>query len=80
MYRKTNDYLDRTDLIRKCRLNKNSNVDIVMTTLAGAFAGVLSWVCVIPFDVVKTIMQAEQNAKYRSIYHCITMNFKVRII
>ncbi|XP_055849522.1 solute carrier family 25 member 45 isoform X1 [Episyrphus balteatus] len=79
-YRLTMEQLDKAEFMkrRKQRLYKDGTpkVDIFITTLAGAFAGILSWVCVIPFDVVKTIMQAEENARYKSITHCIKTNFK----
>lgn len=80
-YRMTMEQLDQLEFMkrRKQHLNKDKDhqkVDFFVTTLAGAFAGILSWVCVIPFDVVKTIMQAEENSRYKSIRHCITVNFK----
>uniref|UniRef100_A0A1B0BSW8 Solute carrier family 25 member 45 n=1 Tax=Glossina palpalis gambiensis TaxID=67801 RepID=A0A1B0BSW8_9MUSC len=61
---------------REGRKKDESQVDLIVTTLAGAWAGILSWVCVIPFDVVKTIMQAEENRQYRSTRHCLVVNFR----
>lgn len=82
VYKKTINYLDNDDFIRQCRVyyrSKDSDpVTMVVTTLAGAFAGVFSWVCVIPFDVVKTLMQAERTVNYISIRQCITVNVKVK--
>lgn len=82
VYQKTIQFLNNDDFILKCRRHyqtKDSDpVDMVVTTLAGAFAGVLSWVCVIPFDTVKTLMQAERMVNYISIRQCITVNVKVR--
>ncbi|XP_061397073.1 solute carrier family 25 member 45-like [Musca vetustissima] len=78
-YRYTTTYLDQTEFVqarRRLRSEDDTQVDFVVTTLAGAWAGILSWVCVIPFDVVKTIMQAEENRQYRSIWHCLNKNFK----
>lgn len=57
--------------------NPRNSIDFVVTTLAGAWAGILSWVCVIPFDVVKTIIQAEENRNCRSIRHCLIENYRV---
>ncbi|XP_075145991.1 solute carrier family 25 member 45 [Haematobia irritans] len=78
-YRYTTDYLDKTEFVqarRRQRSEDDTEVDFVVTTLAGAWAGILSWVCVIPFDVVKTIMQAEENRKYHSTTHCLIDNFR----
>lgn len=81
VYKKAIQFLNNDDFILKCRKyyqTKDSDpVDMVVTTLAGAFAGVLSWVCVIPFDVVKTLMQAERMVNYISIRQCIVVNVKV---
>ncbi|TMW54301.1 hypothetical protein DOY81_000574 [Sarcophaga bullata] len=79
VYERSTTYLDQTDFVQyRRRLYKDdeTKVDFVVTTLAGAWAGVLSWVCVIPFDVVKTIMQAEESSQYRNIWHCLSKNFK----
>ncbi|XP_037956919.1 solute carrier family 25 member 45-like isoform X1 [Teleopsis dalmanni] len=81
VYRQTVDYLNTTEFVRKRQerrlLKESGNVDFLVTTLAGAWAGILSWVCVIPFDVVKTIMQAEENRQYRNIRHCLVKNYKL---
>ncbi|XP_055683335.1 solute carrier family 25 member 45 isoform X1 [Lutzomyia longipalpis] len=53
----------------------NSNLELTLTTIAGSIAGVLSWIVVIPFDVIKTIMQAEPNPHvYRNMIHCIKVH------
>ncbi|KAL9892390.1 solute carrier family 25 member 45 isoform X1 [Glossina fuscipes] len=78
-YRHTTKFLDSTPFVqqrREGRKKDESQVDLIVTTLAGAWAGILSWVCVIPFDVVKTIMQAEENRQYRSTRHCLVVNFR----
>ncbi|XP_031635025.1 solute carrier family 25 member 45-like isoform X2 [Contarinia nasturtii] len=36
-------------------------LDISIPILSGAFAGFLSWILVIPFDVIKTVVQAETD-------------------
>lgn len=81
VYRDTTHFIDQTEFVqnrRRMRQEDEGKVDFVVTTLAGAWAGILSWVCVIPFDVVKTIMQAERSSQYRNIWHCLSKNFKVR--
>lgn len=56
----------------------NSNLELMLTTVSGSIAGVLSWIFVIPFDVIKTIMQAEPNPYvYKNMFHCISVNVKV---
>ncbi|XP_055699424.1 solute carrier family 25 member 45 [Phlebotomus papatasi] len=55
----------------------NSNLELMLTTVSGSIAGVLSWIFVIPFDVIKTIMQAEPNPYvYKNMFHCISVNVK----
>lgn len=88
VYQHTTQLLDKTEFIRRRRQSSRtpligeeedagSSIDFVVTTLAGAWAGILSWVCVIPFDVVKTIMQAEENRNHRSIRQCLMHNYQV---
>ncbi|KAM7361626.1 solute carrier family 25 member 45 [Cochliomyia hominivorax] len=79
VYRDTTNYVDQTEFVqnrRRLRKEDDAKVDFIVTTLAGAWAGILSWVCVIPFDVVKTIMQAEESSQYRNIWHCLSKNFR----
>jgi len=60
--------MDRRDFVRRRRSQSDgSSVNILVTTLAGAWAGVISWVCVIPFDVVKTLMQADEKLYAESV-------------
>ncbi|XP_036673412.1 solute carrier family 25 member 45 isoform X1 [Drosophila suzukii] len=76
-YRQGIDYMDRRDFVRRRRSQSDgSSVNILVTTLAGAWAGVISWVCVIPFDVVKTLMQADENHRYRGIFHCVKVQYR----
>lgn len=44
-----------------------------LTVLAGSLAGILSWMVVIPFDVMKTKMQADDT--YTSSWHCVRENY-----
>lgn len=76
-YRQSVDYLDQRDFVRRRRTQPDgSSVNLLVTTLAGAWAGVISWVCVIPFDVVKTLMQTDENHKYRGIFHCVRVQYR----
>lgn len=88
VYQHTTQFLEKTEFFRQRRqsnynylidqeTNPGNSFDFWVTTLAGAWAGILSWVCVIPFDVVKTIMQAEENRNHRSIRHCLVHNYRV---
>ncbi|GAB0090661.1 solute carrier family 25 member 45 [Sergentomyia squamirostris] len=53
----------------------NNRLELTLTTIAGSIAGILSWIFVIPFDVIKTIMQAEPNPNvYKNMIHCISVN------
>lgn len=77
VYRQASHYMESSDFVRKHRTPSNAiNINLLITTFAGAWAGVLSWVCVIPFDVVKTIMQADENHKFRGIMHCVLVNYR----
>ncbi|XP_030247011.1 solute carrier family 25 member 45 isoform X2 [Drosophila navojoa] len=77
VYRHASHYMENSDFVRKHRKPSNAiNMNLLITTFAGAWAGVLSWVCVIPFDVVKTIMQADENHKFRGIMHCVQVNYR----
>lgn len=44
-----------------------------VTIASGATAGIMSWILVIPFDVMKTIMQAQSNPdKHRNMRSLVT--------
>lgn len=48
--------------------------------VAGSVAGLLSWLFVVPFDVVKTKMQLETNPSHHpTMFSCGVEVFKVRI-
>lgn len=50
---------------------KETNVETWRTAVAGACAGMISWLPSIPFDVIKTKMMTENDPnRYKSIYHC----------
>lgn len=42
---------------------------IVPSLLAGGMAGVVSWIAIMPFDVVKSIYQSDQNC-YKGLVDC----------
>lgn len=74
------DWLYNIDWIRTRRkeakmANGYSNaIDMSVTIVSGATAGVMSWILVIPFDVMKTIMQIEfdaQSDRYRNLRKCL---------
>ena len=45
---------------------------VVASFVAGGFAGMLSWLPVLPFDVVKSRMQADfSRGTYDSVWHCV---------
>ena len=46
---------------------------------AGGVAGMISWVCNIPLDVVKSRMQSDDlnNPKYRNMLDCFVKSYKV---
>lgn len=56
----------------------SNRFEFLVTAMSGTIAGVLSWIIAIPFDVVKTIMQADASTKYESMVHCIKVNIEVR--
>lgn len=48
--------------------NNNYWIEMCVTIASGAIAGVMSWILVIPFDVMKTIIQAPSDpVEYRSM-------------
>lgn len=55
----------------------SNRYELLVTAVSGTIAGVLSWIIAIPFDVLKTIMQADAATKYDSMVHCIKINIEV---
>lgn len=50
---------------------KEDDVESWRTAVAGACAGMLSWLPGIPFDVIKTkMMTVSHQHKYQSVYQC----------
>lgn len=49
-----------------------------LVATAGALAGVVSWMFIVPFDVVKTVMQSETDPTvHKSMMHCFRMLVRV---
>lgn len=60
-------------------LNPDRNkVSITSTAVAGGVAGVTSWISILPFDLVKSRLQADdaKNPKYRGVLHCAATSFR----
>ncbi|XP_031633051.1 solute carrier family 25 member 45-like [Contarinia nasturtii] len=52
---------------------KEETVEPLRTAVAGACAGMLSWIPGIPFDVIKTRMMTTTNPnQYRNVLHCFS--------
>lgn len=67
---------------RERELNETNSVasnryEFFVTAVSGTIAGVVSWILAIPFDVLKTIMQADAATKYESMFQCIKVNIEV---
>lgn len=57
---------------------KEPTVEPWRTAIAGAVAGMTSWLPAIPFDVVKTRMMTETDPKrFRNMWHCFEVLIKV---
>lgn len=57
---------------------KEEKVEAWRTAVAGACAGMISWLPGIPFDVIKTKMMTENDPKrFKSVYHCYSVITKV---
>lgn len=76
---KRNDYMCNTNDCVTCK-NNHSGVEMGVSIASGAIAGVMSWVLVIPFDVMKTIMQAESDPeKHRNLRNLLRTKKSVRV-
>lgn len=57
---------------------KEDTVEPWRTAVAGACAGMLSWLPGIPFDVIKTRMMTARDPKeFRNVWHCYKVITKV---
>lgn len=46
------------------------------TCIAGGTAGVVAWLPVIPFDVVKTRIQADTKHEFKGTFHCFKISYR----
>lgn len=68
----------RTETLQKSFHYKENSVEPLRTAIAGACAGMLSWIPGIPFDVIKTkMMTATTPDQYKNVFHCFRVVTKV---
>lgn len=84
-YEQVSEFLNSAEWIQSKRnenKSKNSHlVDMSVTIVSGATAGVMSWILVIPFDVLKTSMQVESDPdKYKSLRNCLETSTNVKLL
>uniref|UniRef100_T1JCN6 Solute carrier family 25 member 45 n=1 Tax=Strigamia maritima TaxID=126957 RepID=T1JCN6_STRMM len=51
---------------------------VLQIMFAGGMAGLISWACILPLDVIKTRIQADNplKPKYRGVIHCFVSTFQ----
>lgn len=73
-------------LVEKLRTNspqenvhyKETHIDPWRTAVAGALAGMISWLPGIHFDVIKTRMMTEADPnRFKSVWHCYQVQKRV---
>ncbi|KAK4267457.1 hypothetical protein QN277_024235 [Acacia crassicarpa] len=71
----TYEYM-REQLHPGCRKSGQESLNTML--IAGGLAGVASWVCCYPLDVIKTRLQAQtpSSVKYRGIFDCLKKSVK----
>jgi solute carrier family 25 carnitine/acylcarnitine transporter 20/29 len=71
----TYEYM-REQLHPGCRKSGQESLNTML--VSGGLAGVASWVCCYPFDVVKTRLQAQtpSSLKYNGVFDCIVKSVK----
>ncbi|XP_028756164.1 mitochondrial arginine transporter BAC2 [Neltuma alba] len=71
----TYEYM-REQLHPGCRKSGQESLNTML--MAGGLAGVASWVCCYPLDVIKTRLQAQtpSSVKYRGIFDCLRKSVK----
>lgn len=68
----------RAPVLQRSFHYKEDSVENLRTAIAGACAGMLSWLPGIPFDVIKTkMMTATTPDQYRNVWHCFNVITKV---
>lgn len=71
----------RSPSIQRSFHYKEDSVENLRTAIAGACAGMLSWLPGIPFDVIKTkMMTATTPDQYKSVFHCFSVITKVKLL
>lgn len=57
---------------------EDSQPGIVDMLMAGGIAGVMSWVANIPFDVIKSRLQADnmEDPRYRTYWQCVRKSYR----
>lgn len=69
----------RSPSLQKSYHFKDEKMEAWRTAIAGACAGMISWLPGIPFDVIKTRMMTENDPKrFKGVYHCYRVITKVR--
>lgn len=69
---------ERLHRVKRDRLSSGSGGMVVsspyeasLIAMAGAMAGIISWMFIVPFDVVKTVMQSETDPTvHKNMLHC----------
>lgn len=57
---------------------KETSVEPWRIAVAGAFAGMISWLPGIPFDVIKTRMMTEPDPnRFKGVWHCYQETIRV---
>ncbi|GAB6021107.1 hypothetical protein CHUAL_003740 [Chamberlinius hualienensis] len=61
----------------KFHLSNWKKQEVTNTLIAGGIAGMVSWYSIIPFDMLKSRLQADDfnNRKYRGVRHCLTETY-----
>lgn len=68
----------RTNNIKGPMHYKDEQVQAWRTAIAGACAGMISWIPGVPFDVIKTKMMTEKDPKrYKNVFHCYKVLVRV---
>ena len=44
--------------------------------MAGGIAGTVSWAAILPFDVIKSRIQADEDRKYKGFLDCAVKSFR----
>ncbi|PSN34246.1 Solute carrier family 25 member 45 [Blattella germanica] len=66
------------DMLSRLSRSEDEKQDIFAVLIAGGLAGVLSWASIMPLDVIKSRIQADDmsNPKYKGIFDCAIKSYK----